>query len=199
MARAARGTHPDAWRRKPRPRAASCGVSTVAPGRRLRDIRLMSHALLIAVLAAAAPLFALGSETWWGLAPCALCLWQRWPYWVAAGLALLAALLPGRGRAALLALAALAAFASAAIGGFHVGVEQGWWPSPLPGCAAPSAGGAMSIDEMMRSLAAAPTKPCDAATYLIPGLPLSMAGMNLIYGLALGLLAFALARKGRPA
>jgi disulfide bond formation protein DsbB len=57
----------------------------------------------------------------------------------------------------------------------------------------------MSIDDMMRSLAAAPSKPCDAATYLIPGQPLSMAAMNLIYGLALGLLALALARKGRPA
>ena len=159
----------------------------------------MGPALLIAGLAAAAPLFAQGSETWWGLAPCALCLWQRWPYWVAAGLAGLAAVAPGRARTVLLAGAGLAAFASAAIGGFHVGVEQGWWPSPLPGCAAPTAGPAMSIDEMLRGMPPAPNKPCDAATYLIPGLPLSMAAMNLIYGLGLGLLALALARKGRPA
>jgi disulfide bond formation protein DsbB len=159
----------------------------------------MASALLILALAAGAPLFALGSETWFGLAPCALCLWQRWPYWVAAGLAAGAVLLPGRGRALLLGAAGLAAFASAAIGGFHVGVEQGWWPSPLPGCAAPIAAGAQSIDDMMRALAAAPTKPCDAPTYLIPGLPLSMAAMNLIYGAGLGLLALALARKGRSA
>jgi len=159
----------------------------------------MAAALLIAVLAAAAPLFAIGSEVWWGLAPCALCLWQRWPYWVAAALAALGILLPGRARVLLLGLAGLAAFASAAIGGFHVGVEQGWWPSPLPGCAAPTAGAAQSIDEMMRALAATPNKPCDAATYLIPGLPLSMAAMNLLYGLGLGLLALALARKGRSA
>jgi disulfide bond formation protein DsbB len=159
----------------------------------------MASALLIAVLAAAAPLFAIGSETWWGLAPCELCLWQRWPYWFTAGLAALALVLSGRGRAAALALAGLSALASAAIGGFHVGVEQGWWPSPLPGCAAPTAGAALSIDDMMRSLAAAPTKPCDAPTFLIPGLPLSMAAMNIIYGAALGLLALALARKGRPA
>lgn len=160
----------------------------------------MGPALIIAALAAAAPLFAIGSETWWGLAPCVLCLWQRWPYWVAAGLAALAVVVPGRGRAMLLGLAGLGAVASAAIGGFHVGVEQGWWPSPLPGCAAPvAAGGALSLDEMMRGLAAAPTKPCDAPTYLIPGLPLSMAGMNLIYGLGLGALALALARRGRPA
>jgi disulfide bond formation protein DsbB len=160
----------------------------------------MASALLIALLAAAAPAFAIGSEGWWGLAPCALCLWQRWPYWVAAGLAAGAAAWPGRGRALLLGAAGLAAFASAAIGGFHVGVEQGWWPSPLPGCAAPVAGGgALSLDEMMRALAAAPTKPCDAPTYLIPGLPLSMAGMNLIYGLGLGALALALARRGAAA
>lgn len=160
----------------------------------------MAAALTIALLAAAAPLFAIGSETWWGLAPCALCLWQRWPYWVAAGLAALGVVLPGQARGALLVLAALGAFASAAIGGFHVGVEQGWWPSPLPGCAAATAsGGAASIEEMMRSLAAAPTKPCDAATYLIPGLPLSMAAMNLIYGLGLGALALSLARRGAKA
>lgn len=159
----------------------------------------MAPALLVLALAAAAPLFAMGSETWWGLAPCELCLWQRWPYWVAAGLAGLAAVLPGRPRRALLALAGVAALASGAIGGFHAGVEQGWWPSPLPGCAAPAAGGAGSIDDMMRSLAATPTKPCDAATYLVPGLPLSMAAMNLIYGLGLGVLALALARRGARA
>ena len=160
----------------------------------------MGPALIIAALAAAAPLFAIGSETWWGLAPCALCLWQRWPYWAAAGLAALGAVLPGRGRAVMLGLAGLAAFASGAIGGFHVGVEQGWWPSPLPGCAAATASGAAaSIDDLMRSLAPVPNKPCDAPTFLIPGLPLSMAAMNLIYGVGLGALALALARRGRPA
>lgn len=160
----------------------------------------MGPALLIALLAAAAPLFALGSETWWGLAPCELCLWQRWPYWVAAVLAVLAALAPGRARRVLTVLAGLAAITSAAIGAFHVGVEFGWWPSPLPGCLAPTAsGGTQSIDDMMRSLAAAPSKPCDAATFLIPGLPLSMAAMNLIYGAGLGILAMLLARRGaRP-
>lgn len=159
----------------------------------------MVPALLILLLAAAAPLFAVGSETWWGLAPCALCLWQRWPYWVAAGLAALGIVLPGRARAVLLGLAGLAALASAGIGLLHVGVEQGWWPSPLPSCAAPIAGPAASIDDMMRALAAAPTKPCDAATYLVPGVPLSMAALNLLYGLGLGALALVLARRAARA
>ncbi len=160
----------------------------------------MGPGLIVLVFAVGAPLFAMGSETWWGLAPCALCLWQRWPYWVAAGFAVVAAVLPGRGRAALLVLAGLAAFASAGVGALHVGVEQGWWPSPLPGCAAATSSGAGgSLDDLMRGLAAAPSKPCDAPTFLIPGLPLSMAAMNLIYGLGLGVLALALARRGRTA
>src|ERR687890_824667 len=81
-------------------------------------------ASLAAALAAAAPLFARASEGIWGIAPCELCLWQRWPYWVAAALALAAALWPG-GRRVLGALAILAVLASGAVAAFHVGVEQG--------------------------------------------------------------------------
>ncbi|MEO1086485.1 MAG: disulfide bond formation protein B, partial [Acidobacteriota bacterium] len=49
-----------------------------------------------------------------GLAPCALCIWQRWPHGVAIALALLALTLPG-GRQALAALGALAMVAGATI------------------------------------------------------------------------------------
>lgn len=150
-------------------------------------------AVLVAILAAAAPLFARASEGWFGLAPCELCLWQRAPYWAAFVLSVLAALDWWRGP--LLRLAAVAALASAAVAAFHLGVEFGWWPSPLAGCQAPGIGAAASLEEMMRSLAPTPTKPCDEPTYLIPGLPLSMAGMNLIYGLMLAGLAWAAARK----
>ena len=152
----------------------------------------MSSALLIAFLAFAAPLFARGSEGWFGLAPCELCLWQRWPYWVAGGLALLGVFL---WRRPALLLAGLAAASSAGIGAFHLGVEFGWWPSPLPGCQAASASGMASVEELMRSLAPTPNKSCDQPAYLIPGLPLSMAGMNLIYGLSLATLAWRLAAK----
>ena len=155
----------------------------------------MTATLLLALAAAAAPLFARASEGIWGIAPCELCLWQRAPYWVAAGLALAAALLPRR-RRPLVWLAILAVLASGAIAGFHIGVEQGWWPSPLPGCQAPRSAGGGSIDDMLRSLAAAPSKPCDAPTYLIPGLPVSMAAMNLLYALGLSILAAIWMRRG---
>jgi disulfide bond formation protein DsbB len=157
----------------------------------------MRFALLIALLAAAAPLMAIGSETWPGLAPCALCLWQRWPYWVAAGLAALGSLLPAGLRAWALRAAALAVLVSAGIAGLHVGVEFGWWPSPLPACLAPQSGASVSVEDLMRSLAPRPTKPCDEPAYLIPGLPLSMAQMNLIYALLLA--AFTLRGAGRRA
>ena len=155
----------------------------------------MAVALLLALLAAAAPAFARLSEDIWGLAPCALCLWQRWPYWAAAGLALTAAALP-RARRPLLALAGVAVLASGAVAGFHLGVEAGWWPSPLAGCQAAALPNGGGIEALMRSLPAAPAKPCDAPTFLVPGLPLSMAGMNLLYALGLGGFVLIWATKG---
>ena len=155
----------------------------------------MRLSLLLALAAAAAPAFARASEGWFGLAPCALCLWQRWPYWAAAALAVAAALVRPA-RPWLLRLAVVGVLASGAIGGFHVGVEQGWWPSPLPGCQAPRATPGLSFEDMMRALPAAPTKPCDAPTYLIPGLPLSMAAMNLVYALGLSALVLIWWRRG---
>ncbi|MFC0409022.1 disulfide bond formation protein B [Roseomonas elaeocarpi] len=143
-------------------------------------------ALTIAVLAAVAPLFALGTERFVGLAPCALCLWQRWPYWVAAALAVLAALTRGRW---LLSLAGLAVLVSAGIAALHIGVEQGWWPSPLPSCQAPTATLGLSVDDMLKAMSAKPDKPCDAPSFLIPGLPVSMAQMNFVYAAVVGGLA----------
>ncbi|MFC3126302.1 disulfide bond formation protein B [Pseudoroseomonas globiformis] len=148
--------------------------------------------LLIAVLAAAAPLFALGTERWGGLNPCLLCLWQRWPYWVAAGFALLSLALPRRW---MLRLSAAALLFGAAVAVVHVGVESAWWPSPLPGCAAPGAGQARTVEQMLAEMQARPAKPCDEATFLIPGIPVSMAAMNLIYALGLAGLALGAARR----
>jgi disulfide bond formation protein DsbB len=148
----------------------------------------MPEALTVAVLAAAAPLFAMATERWGGLNPCLLCLWQRAPYWVAALLAL-AALALSRTylpRRLLMGLAGLAILASGAVAAVHVGVEAQWWPSPLPGCSAPSTSGARSVEDLMASLSAKPAKPCDEPTFLVPGLPVSMAGMNLLYALGLG-------------
>ena len=70
---------------------------------------------------------------------------------------------------------------------------------PLPGCQAPRAGLGGSVEDMLRGRSAAPSKPCDAPTYLIPGLPVSMAAMNILYALGLSGLGLILWRRGAKA
>ena len=141
-------------------------------------------ALLLLLVASGALGAAFASEWWGGLVPCALCLWERWPYRILIALAVLALLLPARPARALLGLGAVVALAGVALGAVHVGVEQGWWPSPLPECAAPAMGGG-SVAERLARMPATPAKPCDEPTFLVPGLPVSMAAMNLLLALAL--------------
>jgi disulfide bond formation protein DsbB len=138
----------------------------------------------VSVLAAAAALgVAVGSERWGGLVPCALCLLERWPYRIVIALGVVALIVPTPIARALLLLIAIALACNAAIAAVHVGVEFAWWPSPLPECAAPHFAGG-SIAERLASMPARPAKPCDDPTYLVPGLPLSMAAMNLLYAMA---------------
>ena len=71
---------------------------------------------------------AYGSQYIGGLYPCEMCWWQRYPHFAAVGIATVAFLVGNTGyRRALVALAALAIATSGLIGGFHAGVEYGWW------------------------------------------------------------------------
>jgi disulfide bond formation protein DsbB len=63
---------------------------------------------------------------------------------------------------------------------FHVGVEHHFWPSPFPECRAPTFSGGSIADQLAR-MPLRPSKPCDAATYLVPGVPLSMAALDGLY------------------
>ena len=141
-------------------------------------------ALVLLLVSGAALGAALASETWGGLVPCALCLWERVPYRVLIVGALVAVALPARWARVVLGLCAVVALAGAGLGAVHIGVEQGWWPSPLPECAAPSFGGG-SFAERLARMPAVPAKPCDDPTYLVPFLPVSMAMMNALLALAL--------------
>jgi disulfide bond formation protein DsbB len=141
----------------------------------------------LAVTAALGAVAALGvayaSEVWGGLVPCALCLLERWPYRIVIGLGLVSAIAPRRLVRPLLLLVIVCVLADAVIAAVHVGVELQWWASPLPECAAPHLSGG-SIAERLASMPARPSKPCDEPTYLIPGLPISMAAMNMLFALA---------------
>lgn len=157
-------------------------------------------AALAGTLAAAAALgIALGAERWGGLVPCALCLLERWPYRLAIVLGLVASLLPVRPARWVLVLWVLAVLAGGALAAVHVGVEQHAWPSPLPECAAPHLT-AHTVSGLLAQMPARPSKPCDAPTYLVPGLPVSMAAMNLLYAAvtAAAMGVFLLRSRGRP-
>jgi disulfide bond formation protein DsbB len=139
---------------------------------------------LACALAALAAGFALGTafafEWWGGLVPCALCLVERWPYRVAIGLGVVGVLLPGWLPRLALVGVLLAGLASVGAAGLHVGVEFGWWPSPLPECAAPHFEQG-SIADRLRSMPDVPSKACEDMVFPIEAIPISFAQAGLIY------------------
>lgn len=110
-----------------------------------------------------------------GLAPCPMCIWQRWPH-LAAILFALAALGFTAPRRVLILGGALSAATTAGIGVYHAGVEQRWWEGPSS-CAGfdPSQ---MTPDELFQHLAAAPLVRCDEIPWEFLGV--SMAGWNAL-------------------
>jgi disulfide bond formation protein DsbB len=109
-----------------------------------------------------------------GLPPCEMCWWQRYPHFAALGLGLAAyAMKPPQ---VWTALAGLAILTSGLIGGFHAGVEYHWWEG-ITGCSTLPT----NIDVMDPT--AAPLIRCDVAPWDLFGI--SLAGFNfLISGLA---------------
>jgi len=67
----------------------------------------------------------------------------------------------------------------------------------LPECAAPRFSGG-SVADILKSMPAQPAKPCDSPSFLIPGLPVSMAAMDLLFSVTFALvLASVLSQRGR--
>ena len=130
------------------------------------------------------------SQYGFGLHPCEMCWWQRYPHFAALALALLSTVAPP--RKAWIALAALAIAVSGAIGVFHAGVEYGWWEG-ITGCTAIPGG---DSGDPLEAMLNAPLVRCDEAPFYFLGL--SMAGWNAVIsiGSALAILAL-LVRKDR--
>ncbi|MDE2229572.1 MAG: disulfide bond formation protein B [Alphaproteobacteria bacterium] len=143
---------------------------------------------LVVILVAAVAVIgaALVSQYWGGLAPCELCLLERWPYYIAIGVALLALLLPAPGwsRTALLALMLLF-LASAALAFYHVGVEQHWFQGPT---ACTSSGAPQTLAELKAMLTRTQVVLCDQVQWSLWGI--SLAGWNFAASMLIA--AFAL-------
>lgn len=134
--------------------------------------------LVAAGSSAALLLAALAFQYLGGLAPCPLCIWQRWPHLIAAVIGagawgLGGALLPGMGAATMTV--------SAGMGLHHVGVEQRWWEGPAT-CAAPDISG-LTPEDLLAQIMAAPIVRCDEIAWELFGL--SMAAWNAMASLAL--------------
>jgi disulfide bond formation protein DsbB len=129
------------------------------------------------------------SQYGFGLYPCEMCWWQRWPHFAAVALALVAFV--GRPRTLWIALAALAILASGMIGAFHAGVEYGWWEG-LTACSNPveSDGG-----DPLAAIMEAPLIRCDVAPWALAGI--SLAGFNAIISVTSAVAILALLAKAR--
>lgn len=142
----------------------------------------MSQAMRLVFLAALGSALVLGGayafQHLGGMAPCKMCLWQRWPHATAIAIG---AIIVFTGEVKLAWAGAIATLSTAAIGAYHVGVEQGWWEGPST-C---TSGGVsnLSPEELLNQILAAPLVRCDDIAWQMAGI--SMAGWNAILSLVL--------------
>ena len=137
---------------------------------------------------------ALLSQYWGGLAPCELCLLQRWPWEAAIALALVALIAGSRAALPWVALLLAIVFAlGAAVAFYHVGVEQHWFAGPSA-CTA-SSGGAMTLEDMKRQILGTAPVLCDRVQWSLFGV--SMAGWNLLASLGMAAICAGVVRRTR--
>ena len=125
------------------------------------------------------------------LAPCKLCLWQRWPHFGVVLFCLMGMTGVLRSGSAFLMIA-LCAAATAVIAGYHVGVEQQFWQGPTSCSGALTS---MSTSDLLDSLLAAPGVRCDEITWSFANI--SMAGWNMLFSGGLAYFALLACYKTR--
>lgn len=112
-----------------------------------------------------------------GMAPCKMCIWQRWPHVIAIALGGLIYFVPNR---LLALLGGLVVLVGGGIGVYHAGVEQKWWQGPTD-----CTGTGLSLtDNLLDMSAPVNVVMCDVIPWAMFGI--SMAGWNAIisFGLA---------------
>jgi disulfide bond formation protein DsbB len=122
------------------------------------------------------------SQYWGGLAPCELCLLQRWPWGVAIVIAFIATMVGSRPALPWVALLLAAVFLiSSALAFYHVGVEQHWFAGPTA-CTAPATG-AETVEQLKTQLLRQQPVRCDEPAWTLLGV--SLAGWNLLGSLVM--------------
>lgn len=133
--------------------------------------RLQRQAFGPGCVSAAMLIAALAFQYIGGLAPCPICIWQRWPHLVAVLCMALMMLLPWRFWAL---IAAIAMGINALISLYHTGIERSWWPGP-DSCTGGDVG-ALSSGELLDQILATDVVLCDQVAWEMWGL--SMASWN---------------------
>jgi disulfide bond formation protein DsbB len=127
-----------------------------------------------------------------GLAPCELCLYERWPYYAAVTVAMIG-ILSGSNAAmrAVLGFGTLLFLAGAALSFYHVGVEHHWFQGPTA-CTGGGAG-ADSIEALKAQLLGRQPVNCDEPAWTLFGV--SLAGLNLLASVFLAAFCIAALRR----
>lgn len=115
-----------------------------------------------------------------GLFPCEMCWWQRYPHFAALVFGI-AAFAIQKYQKIFTILAAIALAISGLIGAFHAGVEYGWWKGITPCAITMDKGG-----DFMEALLDAPLVRCDVVAWDLFGI--SLAGYNFIFSMAASVL-----------
>ena len=126
-----------------------------------------------------------------GLHPCDLCIYQRWPFVVTIILGLVGVVSAGLARP-MIGLSALTFFVNAGIALFHSGVERKWWAG-LEGCSTPDMSG--SIEELMARIEATAVTRCDEIAWELFGLSLANYNVLLCFGAGIACIAYLLKRR----
>ena len=142
---------------------------------------------------------ALLSQYLGGLAPCELCLVQRWPWAAAITISIVALMVGGRQAISWIALLLAAVFVtSAGFAFYHLGVEQHLFAGPS--ACTPTAAGAATLEEMRQKILATAPVRCDEVQWSLFGV--SLAGLNLLASLLMAAICaavFWLSRAAPPA
>ena len=144
-----------------------------------RQALLFSGIISFTLLASAISL-----EFFYDLAPCKLCIWQRWPHVIIVVVMLLG--LSGPKKTWILLLISLSAIVTGSIGFHHTGIEQGWWSGPT-GCSS-QFGSETNISTLTKLLLETPVVKCDEIVWSL--FNISMASWNSLVSFLIAIFSF---------
>ena len=152
-------------------------------------MRAVDRGFLIFVLTTST--FVLGgallSQYWGGLAPCELCLLQRWPWAAAIVTSFVATMAGSRPALPWVALFLGVLFAvNSGLAFYHVGVERHWFAGPAACTAAATA--ADTLEGLKAQILHQQPVRCDEIPWSLWGI--SLAGWNLLASLLMSSLCF---------